>query len=121
MSKLLSELQEMADDMEQDFHIKPSGIEHNEAYEKIINGYLGDAINPSYYKNMQCETIDYMKAISTMQEYQGHLRLTALKYISRVGKKDKSSQEIGKAIWYLEKLKESLLEEEAFFEEGETE
>ena len=65
-----------------------------------------DAINPSHYKHNGIETIDYMKAVSTNDEFKGHLRLTAIKYISRLGKKDCPKQEIKKAIWYLNKLLE---------------
>lgn len=65
-----------------------------------------DAINPSHYKHSGIETIDYMKAVSTEEEFKGHLRLTAIKYISRLGKKDCPKQEIKKAIWYLNKLLE---------------
>ena len=65
-----------------------------------------DAINPSHYKHKGIETIDYMKAVSTEEEFKGHLRLTAIKYISRLGKKDCPKQEIKKAIWYLNKLLE---------------
>ena len=65
-----------------------------------------DAINPSHYKYNGIETIDYMKAVSTEEEFKGHLRLTAIKYISRLGKKDCPKQEIKKAIWYLNKLLE---------------
>ena len=65
-----------------------------------------DAINPSHYKHNGIETIDYMKAVSTKEEFKGHLRLTAIKYISRLGKKDCPKQEIKKAIWYLNKLLE---------------
>lgn len=65
-----------------------------------------DAINPSHYKHNGIETIDYMRAVSTEEEFKGHLRLTAIKYISRLGKKDCPKQEIKKAIWYLNKLLE---------------
>ena len=65
-----------------------------------------DAINPTHYKHNGIETIDYMKAVSTEEEFKGHLRLTAIKYISRLGKKDCPKQEIKKAIWYLNKLLE---------------
>ena len=69
-------------------------------------GELSDAINPSHYKHNGIETIDYMKAVSTEEEFKGHLRLTAIKYISRLGKKDCPKQEIKKAMWYLNKLLE---------------
>lgn len=74
--------------------------------EVVSNDKPQDAINPSHYKHNGIETIDYMKAVSTAEEFKGHLRLTAIKYISRLGKKDCPKQEIKKAIWYLNKLLE---------------
>lgn len=67
-----------------------------------------DAINPAHYKHAGIETIDYMKAISTKEEYEGHLRLTALKYLSRFGKKGEKLEQAEKASWYISKLIESL-------------
>lgn len=69
-----------------------------------------DAINPPYYKVGGIETIDYMRAKSTPQEFRGHLRLTAIKYLSRVGHKDEVLQEYKKAKWYLDKLISTLEE-----------
>lgn len=63
-----------------------------------------DAIDPEHYKVGGIETIDYMRAKSTPEEYRGHLRLTALKYLSRAGHKDEALQEYKKARWYLERL-----------------
>jgi Protein of unknwon function (DUF3310) len=68
---------------------------------------LAKAVNPSHYKQNGIETIDYMKAISTKEEYRGHLKLTAIKYLSRLGKKDNELQEASKCLWYVEKLVES--------------
>lgn len=67
-----------------------------------------DHINPDHYKTGGIETIEYMKAKSTPEEFKGHLRLTALKYLSRFGKKDDELQELKKAKWYLDKLIEEL-------------
>jgi hypothetical protein len=67
-----------------------------------------DKINPDHYKVGGIETIDYMKAKSTKEEFRGHLRLTALKYLSRYGHKDNQLQELEKAKWYLDKLIEEL-------------
>ena len=67
-----------------------------------------DHINPEHYKIGGIETIDYMKAKSTPEEFKGHLRLTALKYLSRYGKKDDELQELKKAKWYLDKLVQDL-------------
>ena len=70
-----------------------------------------DHINPDHYKIGGIETIEYMKAKSTPEEFRGHLRLTALKYLSRFGKKDDELQELKKAKWYLDKLIEELEDE----------
>ena len=67
-----------------------------------------DHINPDHYKVGGIETIDYMKAKSTPEEFRGHLRLTSLKYLSRFGKKDDELQELKKAKWYLDRLIQEL-------------
>lgn len=67
-----------------------------------------DAINPMHYKHGGIETIDYMKAVATKEEYEGHLRLTAIKYLSRFGKKGDKLEQAEKAAWYVNKLIESL-------------
>ena len=65
-----------------------------------------DWINPEHYKIGGIETIDYMQAKSTPEEFTGHLRLTALKYLSRAGYKPKSDrlEDLKKASWYLDRL-----------------
>jgi hypothetical protein len=64
-----------------------------------------DAVNhPPHYKVGGIETIDYMKAKATPEEFKGHLRLTALKYLSRTGYKDDALQDLKKAQWYLNRL-----------------
>jgi len=60
--------------------------------------------NPPHYNQGGIETIDYMKAYSTHEEFCGHLRLTAIKYLSRTGKKDNHVQDLKKAQWYINKL-----------------
>lgn len=64
-----------------------------------------DMVNhPAHYKVGGIETIDYMKAKSTPEEFKGHLRLTALKYLSRTGYKDDALQDLKKAQWYVNRL-----------------
>jgi len=70
---------------------------------------VGDAIDPDHYKVGGIEAIDYMKAKSTPQEFEGYLRLSALKYLSRVGHKHGDhdaarAEEYRKARWYLDRL-----------------
>lgn len=68
---------------------------------------MKDAINPDHYKVGGIETITYLEAKLSPEEYRGYLRGNALKYLSRTGHKDDVVQEINKAIWYLEKLRDS--------------
>jgi hypothetical protein len=64
-----------------------------------------DAVNsPPHYTKGGIETIDYMEAKSTTEEFRGHLRLTALKYLSRAGYKDDTVKDLKKAQWYINKL-----------------
>ena len=63
-----------------------------------------DHISPDHYKTGGIETIEYMKAKSTPEEFKGHLRLTALKYLSRYGQKDNELQELLKCHWYILRL-----------------
>jgi hypothetical protein len=61
-----------------------------------------DAVkSPSHYTVGGIETIDYMAAKSTPEEFRGHLRLTALKYMSRAGYKESAVQDFKKAAVYL--------------------
>ncbi|MGB4824011.1 MAG: DUF3310 domain-containing protein [Leuconostoc mesenteroides] len=71
-----------------------------------------DAINPSHYTQFDRETIDTMKGMSTPEEFRGHLKLTAVKYISRYQGKN-GIQDIEKAIWYMERLKKELIDEQS--------
>jgi hypothetical protein len=67
---------------------------------------------PAHYLVGGIETIDYMKAKSTPEEFCGHLRLTALKYLSRAGHKDDALEDFKKARWYLNRLISELEEDE---------
>ena len=68
-----------------------------------------DVINPSHYKVGGVEAIDYMRAKSTHEEFEGYLRLSAIKYLSRVGHKNGDhdaarAEEYKKALWFIERL-----------------
>ena len=62
-----------------------------------------DAVNhPSHYTDGGIETIDYIRAKLTQEEFNGYCKGNALKYISRCGKKSENWQEDrDKAIVYL--------------------
>lgn len=63
-----------------------------------------DAINPSHYTQGDIECIDAMEACSTDEEFIGHLRLTALKYLWRLNEKGDPVENARKAQWYVERL-----------------
>ena len=68
-----------------------------------------DMVNhPDHYKVGGIEAIDYIQAKLSPEEFAGYCRGNALKYISRAGRKDAVGQEVRKAIWYLERWRDSL-------------
>ncbi len=63
-----------------------------------------DAVNhPSHYCDGGIETIDYIRAKMSREEFIGYCKGNALKYISRAGKKADNGikQDLSKAITYL--------------------
>jgi len=86
--------------------------------EPVVN----DPINPNHYKgvlvipaemisdyrtengDISLEYIDVMRFMMTPEEFVGHLKGQAFKYQLRLGRKDDSVQELGKAGWYLDRL-----------------
>lgn len=64
-----------------------------------------DMVNsPSHYTHGGIETIDYIRAKLSREEYIGYLRGNILKYTSRLGMKDSVVQEAGKLAWYTREL-----------------
>lgn len=73
---------------------------------------MSDSINPAHYKVGGIETIDFMQAKATPEEFRGHLRLTAIKYLARAGHKhDDMLEDYMKAHWYLGRLIEVMQDE----------
>ena len=67
-----------------------------------------DVINhPAHYKVGGIETIDFIKAKLTPEEFKGYLLGNVLKYASRAGHKDNAVQDAGKLAWYANKLAEA--------------
>lgn len=63
-----------------------------------------DNVNqPAHYKVGGIETIDYLKAKMTDEQYKGFLLGNVLKYVSRHGHKN-GKEDLQKAMWYLDKL-----------------
>lgn len=62
-----------------------------------------DNINPNHYVFGGIETIEYLKAKLTPEEYRGFLKGNVLKYISRESEKN-GLEDLKKAKWYLDKM-----------------
>jgi len=60
--------------------------------------------NPAHYTAGGIETIDYIEAKLTHEEFDGYCRGQVLKYVSRAGKKDDCEQDLRKALWYLNRM-----------------
>ncbi len=63
------------------------------------------------------ETIKVLKEWLSDEQYKGFLLGNTLKYLSRLGKKDKNLQELKKTRWYLDKLIEVESQIDIKFEE----
>lgn len=66
-----------------------------------------DPVNsPPHYTGGGIETIDYIRAKLSEEEFVGYCRGNALKYLSRAGKKGGALEDYRKAVWYLSYLEE---------------
>ena len=65
---------------------------------------MSDAINPDHYKSDTLEAIEVMRAFCSDEEFTGHLRCTAIKYLLRLHKKDTPLENAQKCGWYVERL-----------------
>jgi len=72
--------------------------------------------NPPHYTQGGMETIDIMEAKSTPEEFKGHLKLTALKYLTRAGHKESELQDAKKTQWYVNRWVKTLEKEIVKFE-----
>ena len=70
---------------------------------------MSDYVNhPSHYQGNGIECIDAMEAAFGREEVASFCKLNAFKYIWRSLNKGKCIEDIEKAIWYLNKYKETL-------------
>lgn len=64
-----------------------------------------DNVNhPEHYCYGGIETIEYIRAKLSPDEYRGYMKGSVLKYLSRAGHKDDATQDLKKAQWYLNRL-----------------
>lgn len=60
-----------------------------------------NVFHPSHYTDGGIETIEFIRAKLTAEEFVGYCKGNGLKYISRSGKKGDSAEDLDKAIVYL--------------------
>lgn len=81
---------------------------------KIISGFFADepgesedAVNhPSHYNHGGVETIEIIKCQLTPEEFKGYLKGNILKYRDRHPYKGKAEEDLAKAKWYYDRLKQ---------------
>lgn len=74
----------------------------------VLEAVEHDMVNlPPHYQAGGIETIDYIQAKMTPEQFEGFCLGNALKYLSRAGKKGDFKTDIAKARWYLNKLLDS--------------
>ena len=64
---------------------------------------VSDQINPDHYKVGGIETIEFIEAKLSPEEFAGYCKGNMLKYIPRAGHKDDAGQDMRKALWYGER------------------
>ena len=95
------------------FNIKPAeGTSEDDSWMNAPAGIQKDnedPINPSHYQDGGIETIDFLEAKATPEEFEGYCKLNAMKYLSRAGKKERSTavEDKQKAVWYLNRSLEA--------------
>jgi hypothetical protein len=74
----------------------------------ILNEDKGNPVDmvnhPPHYTQGGIETIDYIRAKMSPDEYIGYLRGNILKYTSRIGLKGDPVEDSGKIVWYAVEL-----------------
>lgn len=79
-------------------------------YDELINGRPAEEYHPvyrpEYYASGNLECIDWIEAELTPEEFRGYLKGTVMKYLWRHENKENPVMDLGKAGWYINKLKE---------------
>jgi len=86
--------------------------DNNPGHQNMDNFFKGNDLvnNPSHYNTGEVECIDGIKAALSEEEYRGYLRGAAMKYLWRCTYKGKMKEDLSKAEWYINKLKEGVVE-----------
>ena len=63
---------------------------------------------PAHYLKGGIETIKFIEAKLSLEEYKGYIRGNIIKYSSRIGEKGSAAEDAGKARWYSNELERVL-------------
>ena len=85
---------------------KPINIDA--VHEKMQPKAIDLVEHPAHYTDGGIETIDFLAAKLTKEEFVGYLKGNVLKYGSRLGKKGDIEIDAGKMAWYATKLRDVL-------------
>lgn len=80
---------------------------------ELLSNEIIDLVNsPPHYKlnGLDIESVDVIRAVLTAEEFRGWCKGNAIKYLMRLGKKDKEIQDARKSIKFLEWLVKELEE-----------
>lgn len=80
---------------------------------ELLSNEVIDMVNsPPHYKlnGLDIESVDVIRAVLTAEEFRGWCKGNAIKYLMRLGKKDKEIQDAKKSIKFLEWLVKELEE-----------
>lgn len=80
---------------------------------ELLSNEVIDMVNsPPHYKlnGLDIESVDVIRAVLTAEEFRGWCKGNAIKYLMRLGKKDKEIQDARKSIKFLEWLVKELEE-----------
>ena len=86
------------------------GAEERKTIKEVLQDFQGtypkqyDPVNPTHYQIGGVETIDFIEAKLTLEEFKGYCKGSSIKYLSRAGYKDEERDDYKKAAWYLDKL-----------------
>lgn len=84
----------------------PPKIPETPETQRVIMVVQPDPVNhPAHYTHGGIETIDFIQAKLTPEEFRGYLKGNILKYGSRIGHKENDMQDAGKLAWYTNKLR----------------
>lgn len=78
----------------------------------VIASTKHDKVNsPAHYTAGGIETIDFIKAKLTKEQYEGYLLGNIIKYSSRIGLKGEAKVDAGKLHWYTRELEKRIAEQ----------